>query len=63
MPPPELPADPVASTLTAEDAVLGLNQDFPLLLTSVLEHGAANFGEVLVVSLDRARVRTIVAHS
>ena len=30
--------------------MLGLNQDFPLLLPSVLEHGAANFGAVPVVS-------------
>ncbi len=30
--------------------MLGLNQDFPLLLSSVLEHGALNFGAVEVVS-------------
>jgi 3-(methylthio)propionyl---CoA ligase len=30
--------------------MFGLNQDFPLLLSSVLEHGAANFGDVEVVS-------------
>src|SRR4249920_1293051 len=51
--PHELPADPVALKLTAEGAVLGLNQDFPLLLTSVLEHGAANFGDVPLVSVGR----------
>ena len=33
--------------------MLGLNQDFPLLLSSVLEHGAANFGGVAVVSVNR----------
>jgi fatty-acyl-CoA synthase len=33
--------------------VLGLNQDFPLLLSSVLEHGAANFGDVPIVSVNR----------
>jgi acyl-CoA synthetase (AMP-forming)/AMP-acid ligase II len=48
-----LPASPVASKLTAEDAVFGLNQDFPLLLSSVLEHGAANFGDVPVVCVSR----------
>ncbi len=31
----------------------GLNQDFPLLLSSVLEHGATNFGDVPLVSLGR----------
>jgi fatty-acyl-CoA synthase len=31
----------------------GLNLDFPLLLSSVLEHGAANFGAVPVVSVNR----------
>jgi fatty-acyl-CoA synthase len=31
--------------------MLGLNQEFPLLLSSVLEHGATNFGDVEVVSL------------
>jgi acyl-CoA synthetase (AMP-forming)/AMP-acid ligase II len=36
-----------------EDTVLGLNQDFPLLLSSVLEHGAANFGDVPVISVNR----------
>ena len=36
--------------------MLGLNQDFPLLLSSVLEHGAANFGDVPVVSFDRDEV-------
>jgi len=30
-----------------------LNLDFPLLLSSVLEHGAANFGAVPVVSVNR----------
>jgi len=30
--------------------MLGLNQDFPLLLSGVLEHGAANFAAVPVVS-------------
>ena len=30
--------------------MLGLNQDFPLLLPTVLEHGAANFGAVPIVS-------------
>jgi 3-(methylthio)propionyl---CoA ligase len=39
--------------------MFGLNQDFPLLLSSVLEHGAANFGGVPVVSTDRgAEVRS-----
>jgi fatty-acyl-CoA synthase len=33
--------------------MLGLNLDFPLLLSSVLEHGAANFGAVPVVSVNR----------
>ena len=33
--------------------MLGLNQDFPLSLPSVLEHGAANFGDVPVVSVNR----------
>ena len=33
--------------------MLGLNQDYPLLLSSVLEHGAANFGAVPVVSVNR----------
>jgi acyl-CoA synthetase (AMP-forming)/AMP-acid ligase II len=33
--------------------MLGLNQDYPLLLSSVLEHGAANFGHVPVVSVNR----------
>ena len=33
--------------------MLGLNQDFPLLLSSVLEHGATNFGDTAVVSLNR----------
>ncbi len=33
--------------------MFGLNQDFPLLLSSVLEHGAANFGDVPVVSINR----------
>jgi fatty-acyl-CoA synthase len=33
--------------------MLGLNQDFPLLLSSVLEHGAANFADVPVVSINR----------
>ena len=32
--------------------MLGLNQDFPLLLASVLEHGATNFGDVPVVSVN-----------
>jgi fatty-acyl-CoA synthase len=30
--------------------MLGLNQDFPLLLSTVLEHGAANYGAVEIVS-------------
>ncbi len=34
--------------------MLGLNQDFPLLLSSVLEHGATNFGDVPVVSIGKA---------
>jgi 3-(methylthio)propionyl---CoA ligase len=46
----ELPDDPHASTLAI---MLGLNQDFPLLLSSVLEHGAANFGDVPIVSINR----------
>jgi fatty-acyl-CoA synthase len=33
--------------------MLGLNQDFPLVLSSVLEHGAWNFGAVPVVSVNR----------
>jgi acyl-CoA synthetase (AMP-forming)/AMP-acid ligase II len=33
--------------------MLGLNQDYPLLLSSVLEHGAANFGDTPIVSLNR----------
>ncbi len=33
--------------------MFGLNLDFPLLLSSVLEHGAANFGTVPVVSINR----------
>ena len=33
--------------------MLGLNLDFPLLLSSVLEHGATNFGDTPVVSLNR----------
>ena len=33
--------------------MLGLNQDFPLTLPSVLEHGAANFGAVPIVSHGR----------
>ena len=33
--------------------MFGLNQDFPLLLSSVLEHGATNFGDVPVVSVSR----------
>jgi fatty-acyl-CoA synthase len=37
----------------ARTAMLGLNQDFPLLLSTVLEHGAANFGDVPVVSVNR----------
>ncbi len=51
--PVELLVTPHASTLLVEVAVLGLNQDFPLLLASVLEHGAANFGDVAVVSVNR----------
>lgn len=39
--------------------MLGLNQDVPLLLSSVLEHGAANFGAVPVISASaRETVRT-----
>jgi acyl-CoA synthetase (AMP-forming)/AMP-acid ligase II len=49
----ELPDDAHAPTLAAEDALFGLNQDFPLLLSSVLEHGAANFGDVPIVSVNR----------
>src|SRR3954469_13771517 len=49
----ELLDAPHASTVRLEDAVFGLNQDFPLLLSSVLEHGAANFGDVAVVSVNR----------
>jgi 3-(methylthio)propionyl---CoA ligase len=49
----ELPAASHARTLTAEDTVFGLNQDFPLLLPSVLEHGAANFPDTPVVSVNR----------
>jgi len=33
--------------------MFGLNQDFPLLLPTVLEHAAANYGGVEVVSLGR----------
>jgi len=33
--------------------MFGLNLDFPLLLSSVLQHGAANFGAVPVVSVSR----------
>ena len=33
--------------------MLGLNQEFPLLLSSVLEHGAANYAGVPVVSCNR----------
>ena len=49
--PVELLPGPHAPTLTEEAAVFGLNQDFPLLLSSVLEHGAANFGDVPLVSV------------
>src|SRR5580658_3342656 len=49
----ELLETPHALTLSPEDAVFGLNQDFPLLLSSVLEHGAANFPDVQVVSVNR----------
>jgi fatty-acyl-CoA synthase len=42
--------------------MLGLNQDFPLLLSTVLEHGAANYGATEVVSLGHAEtVRTSYA--
>jgi acyl-CoA synthetase (AMP-forming)/AMP-acid ligase II len=51
--PVELPEMPHASRMPAEDAVYGLNQDFPLLLSSVLEHGAMNFGDVQIVSVNR----------
>ncbi len=51
--PVELPETPLATTLAAEVTVFGLNQDFPLLLSSVLEHGAANFADVPVVSYGR----------
>src|SRR3984957_1989726 len=51
--PRDLPAGPRSTTLTLEDTVLGLNQDFPLLLSSVLEHGAVNFADVEVVSCGR----------
>jgi fatty-acyl-CoA synthase len=54
-----LPEPSRAARLPAEDTVLGLNQDFPLLLSSVLEHGAANFGDVPIVSIHRGEhVRT-----
>jgi fatty-acyl-CoA synthase len=33
--------------------MFGLNLEFPLLLSSVLQHGAANFGAVPVVSINR----------
>ena len=36
--------------------MLGLNHDFPLLLPSVLEHGAANFGTTKIVSHGRGEV-------
>jgi acyl-CoA synthetase (AMP-forming)/AMP-acid ligase II len=49
----ELLAAGYASTVPVEDTVFGLNQDFPLLLSSVLEHGAVNFGDVPVVSFSR----------
>ena len=39
--------------------MLGLNQDFPLLLSTVLEHGAMNYGAMAVVSHSQAEtVRT-----
>src|ERR1700722_12353671 len=34
--------------------MLGLNQDFPLLLSTVLEHGAMSYGAVPVVSHSRS---------
>jgi hypothetical protein len=49
----ELPAAPHASRLRLEGTVFGLNQDFPLVLSSMLRHGAANFGDVEVVSVNR----------
>lgn len=39
--------------------MLGLNLDFPLLLSSVLQHGAANFGAVPVVSVNREEHRRL----
>ena len=36
--------------------MLGLNQDYPLLLPSVLEHGARNFGDTEIVSHGHAEV-------
>ena len=38
---------------TSRATMFGLNLDFPLLLSSVLQHGAANFGAVPVVSVGR----------
>ena len=44
--------------------MLGLNQDFPLLLPTILEHGAQNFGAVPIVSHSGAEsVRTDYARS
>src|SRR5215213_5992406 len=44
--------------------MLGLNQDFPLLLPSMLEHGAANFGATPIVSHGRNEaVRTDYART
>ena len=37
--------------------MFGLNQDFPLLLSSVLEHGAANFGDMPIVSVTATNMR------
>jgi acyl-CoA synthetase (AMP-forming)/AMP-acid ligase II len=64
----DLPAGQHASTLTAEAEVFGLNQDFPLLLSSVLEHGAMNFGDLPVVSISQAEhvrsdYRTVAARA
>lgn len=39
--------------------MLGLNQDFPLLLSTVLEHGAANYGATEIISHGHAEtIRT-----
>jgi acyl-CoA synthetase (AMP-forming)/AMP-acid ligase II len=44
--------------------MLGLNHDFPLLLPTVLEHGAMNFGATEIVSHGRDEaIRTDYAHT